>query len=45
MKYLKVGDLVKTRNTSPGVNRKKGLVDIVVKVEQTGKPGPAGEIV
>jgi len=45
VKPLKIGDLVKARNTSPGVNRKKGLVGIVVKVEQTGKPGPAGQIV
>lgn len=45
MKPLKVGDLVKARNTSPGVNRKKGLVGIVIKVEQTGKLGAKGQVV
>ena len=45
MKYLKVGDLVKAKNTSPGVKRKRGLLGIVTAVEQTKKPGPAGQFV
>ena len=44
MKYLKVGDLVRAMNTSPGIGRKKGLIGIVTAVEQTGKPGPAGQL-
>ena len=44
MKYLKVGDLVKGKNSSRGVRRKRGLLGIVTAVEQTKKPGPAGQL-
>ena len=43
MKYLKVGDLVKSKRGAPGA-RKRGLIGIVVAVEQTKKPGPAGQL-
>ena len=43
MKYLKVGHLVKSKRVVPGF-RKRGLVGIVTAVEQTKKPGPAGQL-
>lgn len=43
MKYLKVGDLVKSKRGVPG-SRKRGLIGIVTAVEQTKKPGPAGQL-
>ena len=43
MKYLKVGDLVKSKRGVPG-SRKRGLVGIVTAVEQTDKPGASGQL-
>ena len=39
MKPLKVGDLVKARNTSPGVNRKNyPLLGIIIGFDKDGDP-------
>ncbi len=44
MKYLKVGDLVKSKRAFRGTNRRRGDIVVVVAVEQTKKPGPAGQL-
>jgi hypothetical protein len=42
VKLLKVGDLVKSKRR--GAPRNRGLIGIVTAVEQTKKPGPAGQL-
>jgi hypothetical protein len=44
LKYLKVGDLVKSKRASRGTNRRRGDIGVVIAVEQTKKPGPAGQL-
>jgi hypothetical protein len=44
VKCLKVGDLVKSKRASRGTNRRRGDIGVVVAVEQTKKPGPAGQL-
>ena len=44
MKYLKVGDLVKSKRSARGTNQRRGDIGVVLAVEQTKKPGPAGQL-
>ena len=44
MKYLKGGDLVKSKRSAHGTNQRRGDIGVVLAVEQTKKPGPAGQL-
>lgn len=44
MKALKLGDLVKLKKAAIGARRMRGAVGVVIDLEQTPRPGPAGQL-